>query len=368
MRIGVLSGAVKNAGDFLIEKRSVDLIRIYYPNADICLFRRNEPLDHELEALNRCDFIIMAGGPVLQPNVYPTVMPLVKDLKSIKPPVYSMGLGWKGKYTDEIYTTYKFTEQMRTLIDKMSEKGPLSCRDWYTVRALRENGYSGCVMTGCPAWYCPDLLRQPDKRKKIIRGETICVSDPAAEKNIQFVVPVIKAVRKVFPDSPVMYVVHRDNVDDLDLSARHNERLRLLYDQLDEMGVQRTCIANGAEGFGVYDDCRFHIGFRVHAHIYNLSRGGQTILVNEDARGKGVNDALGLENIDTETLVRIGENRTGRVWAALRAKDFESAFQRKVEYCLDMHIRTHGFIYERAWNSIQEYYGTMCDYIKSWKQ
>lgn len=368
MRIGVLSGAVKNAGDFLIEKRSVDLIRFHYPNADICLFQRNQPLDHELEALNQCDFIIMAGGPVLQPNVYPTVMPLVQDLRLINPPVYSLGLGWKGKHTDEIYTTYKFTDRMKMLLDKMSENGPLSCRDWYTVRVLKENGYSDCIMTGCPAWYCLDALQQPGERKKTICGETICISDPAVEKNIGMVLPLVKAVRKIFPESPIMYVVHRDNVNDSNLSVRHNERLRQLYDQLEKMGVQRTCIANGVEGFGIYDTCKFHIGFRVHAHIYNLSMGGQTVLINEDARGRGVNDALGLENIDTETLIWLGENRTGRVRAALQTKDAEAAFQRKVEYCLDMNIRTQGFIYERAWNSIKEYYGAMCGYIQSWKQ
>lgn len=366
MRIGVLSGAVKNAGDFLIEKRSVDLIKYHYPDAEICLFQRNQPLDDELEKLNQCDFIVMAGGPLFQPNVYPAVMPLVKDLKQIKPPVFSLGLGWKGKYTDEIYTTYRFSKEMHALIHKMSENAPLSCRDWYTVRALRENGYTDCVMTGCPAWYCLDILQHPDKRRQYVQDDSICISDPASQKNIHLVIPIVKAVRNKFPDSDVLYVVHRDDVNDANLDGKHNACLKDLQDKLDKLGVRTINIARGIEGFSVYDTCRFHIGFRVHAHIYNLSRGKQTILVNEDARGKGVNDALGLENLETEILSRIGENRTGNVRIALQAKDHEAAFQRKIEDYLDMCVRTRGFMYERAWESIREYYGAMCDYMKSW--
>lgn len=52
------------------------------------------------------------------------------------------------------------------------------------------------------------------------------------------------------------------------------------------------------DGFKEYDSCDLHIRFRVHAHIYNLSHGNTTLLINEDARGSGVNDALGIANIN----------------------------------------------------------------------
>lgn len=57
-------------------------------------------------------------------------------------------------------------------------------------------------------------------------------------------------------------------------------------------------ISGSKEGFKQYDECDLHIGFRVHAHIYNISMGNPSILINEDARGAGVNDALGIRNID----------------------------------------------------------------------
>lgn len=369
MKIGVLSGAVKNAGDFLIEKRSLELIRYHYPSAEIWLFKRNIPLDFELDRINQCDFIVMAGGPLLQPNLYPIAMPLVENLSLIKRPVYSLGLGWKGTYIDELYTTYKFTEQMRSLISKMSEHAPVSCRDWYTVRVLQQNGYDDCIMTGCPAWYCLEFLQNSDMRKQLAAcEETICISDPADEKNIDFVIPLVKAVRNIFPNSPILFVMHRDKINDVHLSTKHNKRLKALMDTLGRWeDIEQVCIANDSKGFTVYDTCKFHIGFRVHAHIYNLSRGKQTILINEDARGRGVNDAVGLENIDTETWIRTVWGRAGKVQIALQAKDTRVVFQNKIEQYLDMNEQTQGFIYERAWNSIKEYYNSMCAYIKSWK-
>ena len=56
-------------------------------------------------------------------------------------------------------------------------------------------------------------------------------------------------------------------------------------------------ITNSCKGFEVYDNSDLHIGFRVHAHIYNLSMRKRSILIEEDGRGAGVNEALGLIGI-----------------------------------------------------------------------
>lgn len=45
----------------------------------------------------------------------------------------------------------------------------------------------------------------------------------------------------------------------------------------------------------------------MHAHIYNLSRENVSILLNEDARGAGVNNALSLKNINL-TLYKMFKN------------------------------------------------------------
>lgn len=39
------------------------------------------------------------------------------------------------------------------------------------------------------------------------------------------------------------------------------------------------------------------MGYRVHAHIYNLSERRRTVLIEEDGRGTGVDDTLGLRGL-----------------------------------------------------------------------
>src|SRR5699024_8576119 len=44
--------------------------------------------------------------------------------------------------------------------------------------------------------------------------------------------------------------------------------------------------------------CDLHIGYRVHAHIYFLSKRLPSILLHEDGRGNGVSEALNSPGID----------------------------------------------------------------------
>ena len=44
-----------------------------------------------------------------------------------------------------------------------------------------------------------------------------------------------------------------------------------------------------------YDDCDFHLGYRVHAHLYFLSKRLPSILINEDGRGEGMVTSLGMD-------------------------------------------------------------------------
>lgn len=63
-----------------------------------------------------------------------------------------------------------------------------------------------------------------------------------------------------------------------------------------------TDISGSADGFLIYDNCDLHVGFRVHAHIYNLSKRNKTLLLNEDFRGFAVNETLGFYQIDIDII------------------------------------------------------------------
>ena len=54
-----------------------------------------------------------------------------------------------------------------------------------------------------------------------------------------------------------------------------------------------------------YDDCEFHIGYRVHAHLYFLSKRLPSLLINEDGRGQGMVETMNLPvfNIEDKHLL-----------------------------------------------------------------
>ena len=90
MKIGILSGAVKNAGDFLIVDRCKRLILSEFPDAELVTFNRLQPLDDRLDEANSCKCLVMAGGPAYQKAAYPNEIKLCDDLSRIKVPIISI--------------------------------------------------------------------------------------------------------------------------------------------------------------------------------------------------------------------------------------------------------------------------------------
>lgn len=63
MEIALLSGAYKNAGDFLIETRAKELLMQIVPDANIHVYLRNK-IDISIEEINAMDAIVFTGGPL----------------------------------------------------------------------------------------------------------------------------------------------------------------------------------------------------------------------------------------------------------------------------------------------------------------
>lgn len=298
MNIGVLSGARKNAGDYLITERCEKLLCSVYDDAVFFEYPINEDLSKHVDEINANDLIVVPGGPV-STNEYPNCVPIVQDLTMIKRPMIGIGLGWYGKNDTlkEIYS-YKLSDETKRYLTKLSKQGMLSCRDWYTVRAFRNNGILKPIMTGCPAWYDMDYIGKSTVRSNISSLiKRISVSDPARIENRTLVIPIIDYLQKKFPNAKIDYIFHRGIQSDKftgKLSGASNNKIK---EELIRRGVDVHDISYSSDGLMLYDSCDLHVGFRVHAHIYCLSHRGISILIEEDGRGAGVNSALGLERI-----------------------------------------------------------------------
>ena len=295
-----LSGAYKNAGDFLIVERSKALLRHVYPDCQITEYERRLPLNEHLEGINKSSCVILAGGPAYQPNIYPASIPLVENLDDIKAPIFSIGLGWKGRTINDI-GNYHFSDTTKLLLQRIENDGlPLSCRDWNSAAVLHRNGFNNTRMTGCPAWYNLEYLANGNAITKDSPKEykNICISDPAYIENHQQSIDLIHTIRRLFPQAEVTFVFHRGFVTDQHTKSKEGELQHQLMQKISEIeGVQIVDASYGLEKLKVYDACDLHIGFRVHAHIYNISQGNNSILIEEDARGAGINEITGHPSI-----------------------------------------------------------------------
>lgn len=257
-----------------------------------------------------------------------------------------MGWGWKGrKPTHREMLQRPLNYEMKKFV--WGGAGIIGCRDWYTVSYLKRQGINNVVMTGCPAWYSKDVIYGNISHRDIRYNcfSKICISDPAFKLNADLLPVVVEKVRKRFPASDIYLIVH---------SSENRWLEKIICDRwLNNNGITKVCIKGSSDGFKYYDSCDLHIGFRVHAHIYCLSKMRPSVLFNEDARGNGVNDALGIKNINVWRDIKHFPdlNRKHKVIDEL------------YDY-LDMIQESEGLQYYEAFRKMRFYYKKMADTIK----
>ena len=368
MKLAVMSGAVKNAGDFLITERAKALLQMIYPHAQLMDFVRKRPLDeNQLKAVNSCDMMVFAGGPCYQESLYPQSIALTENLSDLTPPMFMLGAGWHGAIaTDAEVAAYRFSDNTISLLKRIqNDTHLLGCRDYYSVQVLCTNGFNA-RMTGCPAWYD---LEQISKRLSFPREiRTIAVSDPAdvihfGEQSLE----IVKMLKKKFPQAKIMYLFHRGALKDAEEGTLYARKLKFLQGELQKLQVEIHDISNGHKGFGLYDDSDLHIGYRVHAHIYNLSRRKCSVLIEEDARGAGVNQALGLWGIKAYSRKRgrstpfLGKVES-KLWDYTRV-NLHCADE--AETYRDYLLSTQGVIVDCAFSLMERYLEEMLAHIRS---
>lgn len=61
----VLTGAIKNAGDYLITEKCKELLRYFRPDYELIQYGRWESLEDKLEVVNNAEALILMGGPAV---------------------------------------------------------------------------------------------------------------------------------------------------------------------------------------------------------------------------------------------------------------------------------------------------------------
>lgn len=222
-----------------------------------------------------------------------------------------------------------------------------------SINILRNSGLECGALTGCPAWYDLEKVQSLKVNKRLSRKTgKVCISDPANPGNMGKLLEVVQYVHKFIAPEEIVVVFHRG-------IASNVESYQIVLKYLEENQIAYFDIANDWVGFKQYDDADLHIGFRVHAHLYNLSKRNISVLISEDGRGLAVNETLGLPIIRPYNNLVINEGR------------FMAAPNEYLVYQLDDVIKnmidTNYYELERAFKTMNHYYQNMTKHISTMK-
>ena len=281
--IALLSGARRNVGDHLITERARALLEALRPEP-LQWFPNWEPLDDRVEELRDATALVIAGGPGLRPKMYGGVYPLFSDpevLLDLKARLVFLGSGWKALIGDSWDFRHEvFDSRTRGLLDRLGDRAVFSVRDNLSREMLRRNGIDA-EMTGCPVWY--DLNRMgtdPQTPKAIAR---IVFTEPRNPAIRPQSLGLLSALQVTYPGAQIVCSCHH-GFDGIEEYVADVER----------MGIEVRDTAADTARIAFYDDFDVHVGYRVHAGLYFLSHRKPSVIVCEDARGRGAAEALGV--------------------------------------------------------------------------
>jgi polysaccharide pyruvyl transferase WcaK-like protein len=295
----LLVGQRGNAGDHLIVARVLHLLETHRPDRSLVLLPRWEPLDSKLETVNAARALILCGGPAVQPDMYPGVFPLVADLEQIEVPIVPFGLGWKGIPGDELnLQSFRYLRAAEPLVTCLrTQKITGSCRDHLTHRVLKKWGIPA-VMTGDPAWYHLPTLNRSDHNPPSGHIGRIVLSAPAGTAFHRQSVSLAHRLRREWPDAHITATFHHGWEPSAYLSVTAATVFRGLRDAISAAGVDTLDIAADYEAMeAALVESDLHVGYRLHAHLACLSRHRPSFLLEEDGRGRGASEALGLRGV-----------------------------------------------------------------------
>ncbi len=292
----LLAGSKINAGDFLINHRAKELLTYLRPDRNLIELDAWLPIsDEQLEEINKSKALILIGGPSVQYDMYPGVYPLRKNLNDINVPIIMLGTGIK-PVTGNWITTHKYNLSDNTLIllNKINNNNYQSgVRDYHTLSLLFNKGFKNIVMSGCPALYSLEHIDKKLEFNREIKNITFSAGVNFEKSPLSFkqMKEVILFLKDNFRQAYLTVCFHHSIDRDVYMKT-HNARKSFLESNLKFVNWLKSFNINYKDISGSfeklnnqYKNSDFHIGYRLHAHLYMCSVSRPTVLIAEDGRG-----------------------------------------------------------------------------------
>jgi hypothetical protein len=180
------------------------------------------------------------------------------------------------------------------------------------------------------------------------------------------VIPLLEYLKNKFPSQKIIFVFHRGIGTDKYTGRKRGEKLSMLARKIKEMGFEYKDISYSPDGFNIYDDCDLHIGFRVHAHIYTLSKRRKSILISSDLRGDSFNQTVGLPCINAfnELYPTLNNRYLKKAYRIFSNVENDYLFK-ELDGIFEFIHYTNGKVYEWAFSRMRYYFDAMVAHIKT---
>lgn len=270
----LLHRAIRNAGDYLIQERAARLLADTRPRDRFDVGVASSPLVDQFghARLARYRAIIVAGGPGFASGLtrrYPLGEP-----SQLPPIIFLAGGSFVLPGTQRQLETATLPSEDLDYLQMVASRAPfVGTRDSLTEALLKRWNVPGVRMGGDPAWYDLDRIGAPLRSTGSV--QTIAFTPPANPVYRGQAARLLTALRERWPTATISIVEHR---------GIHGRFARLAP----KVMASLIDIGGSSSGMQIYDQVDLHVGYRVHAHLYSLSRGTPTYLVAEDSRGTGV--------------------------------------------------------------------------------
>lgn len=299
----VLTGSKNNAGDFLIKFRAFELLRELRHDREIIDYDAWKPFSSDqIVEINKSKALILIGGPALQKNMRSNIYPMCKNLDDIKVPIIMMGIGWKSMEGEWHSTSnYRLNFESIDLLRRVEKSGYLSSvRDYHTLNTLFNHGIKNIIMTGCPALYSLKHINSKFDPPKEIKNISFSmgvsfVNSRSMERTMK---EIILALRDFFHGKNFKIVFHHSLNTDKYLNSYNSNKYFLdkhkeVLEWLEKHHLEYVDISGSADNLiNHYEQTDFHIGYRVHAHVFMSSISKPSVLIAEDGRGKALKDVI----------------------------------------------------------------------------
>lgn len=291
---------VPNIGDGFI-LRAVE--RLFGRVAPEQVLSPRVPLSPDMEAvLSRSDLIVLAGANQLNDNytVWPGCSAQVIRNRDYRLLPVGIGLHGEAHFAKDMSpVTEAIIRAIHEYIPYSSWRCPLTVA--YLEAALPDLK-GRFVMTGCPVAFGEPLLRE---RRFHDGADRIAVTITEREDGwMERERATLFAVQKLYPAADRTLVLHQDFLKlaspakpgSLDAMRRH------IRSEATALGFRIFTPANADDAMRFYRKVDFHVGSRVHAHLFMLSLNRKSYVTAFDDRTRGLALAFGFPLLRPDRL------------------------------------------------------------------